>query len=112
MRKTRIRESSTTARALARLMSEISEWCYCAGWLIDLEHYLWQHVIGDPKPLAFPSIKKGEVEDLRELSNLAGGWIAWDTEDPGECFVPLEDWEKHHAEWRELEEPEKEGDWK
>jgi len=81
-------------RELAELMSDISERCYCAGWLIDLEYHLWDIV----SQLDFTDAHWGQdtitANDRAKLGALAitcGGWIRWDDE-TCETFVPIDEW--------------------
>jgi predicted hydrolase (HD superfamily) len=82
---------TTMQRALARLMSEISEDRYCAGWLSGLEYELWQIVIDGQGRFGFGALSEMDVKDLRELSDACGGWIVYDAEQQ-ETFVPLDQW--------------------
>jgi hypothetical protein len=81
------------ARALAIRMSEISEECWCAGWLIGTEDRLWETVNGGRRDWGHGDISEQTVADLRELSDLAGGWIRYD-DGLGEVFVPMAEWLK------------------
>lgn len=81
-------EQKITAGLLRKLMSEISEECWCAGWLIGLEHILWEAVTGKQTKICSPE----EIEHLRYLSEKCGGWIIWDDQATGEKFAPMEEW--------------------
>ena len=83
-------------RALARLMSEISENTYCAGWLVDLEYELWRVVINDHDEFGFVGPGDLDIKDLRELSDACGGWIVYDKERQ-QTFVPLAQWQAMFA---------------
>lgn len=62
-------EQKITADLLRRLMSEISEEYWCAGWLIDLERVLWDAVTGKRVNICSPE----EIEQLKYLSEKCGG---------------------------------------
>ena len=79
------------ARSLAAKMSDISEDCYCAGWLSGLEHSLWWFVVGGPGEWGMGKVDEDDVRALRALSEKCGGWIVW-RESVGEVFVPLAEW--------------------
>ncbi len=79
------------ALALARRMSDISEECYCAGWLMGLEFTLWQFVQDGPGEWGMGRVSAGDVETLKRLAEKAGGWIVW-RENVGETFVPMAEW--------------------
>jgi hypothetical protein len=87
-------------------MSEISENCYCASWLIGLEYTLWSILTRAPED-TYPvqwgqeDINLTEAADLKRLSEECGGWIVWDNEvsNPGAGFplsgnrwVPMDTW--------------------
>jgi hypothetical protein len=84
------------ARLLARLMSDLSEDYFCAGWLDGCEYALWADLTGsvseDEKGWG---ISEADKEELRVAQQLAGGWIVW-SEEKGETeFLPLKDWLEH-----------------
>lgn len=92
----RLSKDETSARALAALMSEISEECYCAGWMSGLEFSLWAMVQGGDRSYGMSEPSESEVAQLRALSERCGGWIRWE-EDVGEVFVPLHEWEQTYG---------------
>ena len=86
-------------KELAELMSGISEGHYCAGWLIDLEYILWAMLQGGNREFGFSPVEQDDIDRMRELSGLVGGWIWWkDGEHP---FIPLAEWETKYAMYRE-----------
>ena len=85
-------------RALADVMSEISENTYCAGWMSDLEFELWEALNrADGTDVGY-RLTAGEIERLRQLSEMCGGWIVWKS---GRCqtFVPFTEWKSRFAAW-------------
>lgn len=91
-------------RALYNLMSDISEDCWCAGWMHGNEYALWT-LVTDPKSKGgeYGGVKVDQrhIDDLRAISNEIGGWIRWrdDEEDPslpceewGPVFTPMAEW--------------------
>jgi len=81
-------EQEITADLLRKLMSEISEEYWCAGWLGGLEYMLWDTVTGKRKDIC--SLE--EIEQLKYLSEKCGGWIIWYDQATDERFVPIEEW--------------------
>ena len=78
---------------LAEYMSELSELAYTAGWMDKLEFSLWNamnHKITEYGRLVFT---QQIINNLRELSNKAGGWIVFD-EKQEETFVTWQEWNK------------------
>jgi hypothetical protein len=85
-----------SALALAELMSDISEECYCAGWMMGLEYALWDMVLGGSRRYGQSEASEEQVAEMRRLSERAGGWVRWQ-DDVGEVFVPLDEWVAEYA---------------
>jgi hypothetical protein len=82
------------------LMSELSERCYCAGWMRGTEFVLWEAIQNGCKGLDWGHgfIKEQELIKLKKLSEEVGGWwIFTNDEDDyfGPAFIPLENWERY-----------------
>lgn len=104
-------------RALQGLMSDISEECYCAGWMSGNEYTLWEMVI-DPKAsrrYGMGQVSEEWIADLKAMSVEVGGWFRWVDDDTIPClpveewgckFTPLAEWEpiyeRQMKEWAEL----------
>lgn len=79
-------------RKLAYMMSEISEDCWCAGWIAGLEFSLWEMVSrGETREWGQSMITRDELSKLKAESDKIGGWIAWDKA-VGERFLPTDEW--------------------
>lgn len=63
------------ARLLYQKMSAISEHCWCAGWLMGNEYALWELVHSENHDYGWSSVSDQDLEELRVLSEHAGGWI-------------------------------------
>lgn len=88
-----MQHAEDAGRQLVAAMSEMSEELYCAGWMSGIEYTLWSYVVGNPGPgLA------AEVEQLRRLAALAGGWWAWSKDAQRETFVPMAEWLEMYTE--------------
>jgi hypothetical protein len=85
-----------SADLLQRLMSDISEEYYCAGWLTGLEFELWAMVQGGKRAFGMSEVTESEVAQLKQLSEQCGGWWYFNDED-GETFITLEDWKARTA---------------
>lgn len=94
------------ARMLYVLMGVISERCYSAGWHMGLEHVLWDAIhatsCGPASRLGDDEITREEIDELRRLSRLAGGWVYWRDDfthrelpllDHGPVFANFAEWE-------------------
>lgn len=81
------------AAALAEAMSDISEECWCAEWLMGCEYDLWRMLHGGSREWGMGEVAEVDIERLRELSAECGGWIYWSRGMGGsETYAPLEEW--------------------
>lgn len=78
---------------LAQLMSDISEECWCAGWMHGTEFRLWEAITDpqDHRHWGQDYIDDEMVEHLKRLSGGVRGWVRYE-EGVGELFVPLDEW--------------------
>lgn len=78
-------------RELHDLMSDISEDCWCAGWLLNNEHTIWEALQGGDRTYGQGEIDAERLERIRALSAELDGWIVWidDRDEPG---MPVEQW--------------------
>ena len=98
---------SESQQALADTMSEISQFCWFAIWLIGTEYRLWLFMndTGDDEPWGNYSIPAEYRERLKQLSDATGGWVYWNDEpnvsagEHGAKFVPIEEWLTMFDEW-------------
>lgn len=77
---------------LAQLMSDISEECWCAGWMIGTEYRLWE-AITDPEDhyhWGQDIINEAWRNELKRLSDKVCGWIDYGPN--GEVFIPMAEW--------------------
>lgn len=65
--------------SLANLMVEISERCYCAGWMTGLEFVLWEALLNGPREYGQHKITEKDIASLKALSTQTGCWIFFDT---------------------------------
>ena len=106
-------------RALYQLMSDISEDCYCAGWMSGNEYTLWTMVANQDadRRYGLGEVELQQIEELRAISTEVGGWIRWRDDDDdkslppsewGPVFVPMEQWlpmyERRMTEYEKLRE--------
>lgn len=84
-------KDENAALILRAAMSEISESYYAAGWLIGLEHVLWQMVEGGERRFGMGTVEEYEVANLKRLAEQCGGWWYFDDAD-GETFITTADW--------------------
>jgi hypothetical protein len=92
-------------RYMLSVMRDISEECYCAGWMGGLEFSLWS-LITDDLEAGYGMYERqhiqGDLDMLKSLSDRLGGWWIWNP-DP-DCnwsdvnlWVPLEEWREMYA---------------
>jgi hypothetical protein len=77
--------------ALFRTMSDLSETCWCAGWMDGTEYALWDAVEkNQPVWWGMEEVRQRDIDDLRRLRELSGGWWIWDDEHY-ETFVSIDE---------------------
>lgn len=81
----------TPIEQLMNLMSEISERCWNAGWLMHTEFVLWKAVQEGPIHWGHGTITAEDIARLKQLADLTDGWIVWDDTD-GKVFISMEQW--------------------
>ena len=88
-------ESDLTEKELrlAAFMSEISENCYSAGWMQNLEYALWNAVINGERKYGQSYITEADISTLIKLSTDANAWIIFDNEKE-ETALSLKEWTK------------------
>ena len=67
---------------MKNIISEISERCFCAGWLMDIEFYLWDLIEkypDIPEEIEFGqgTILKNEIKQLKDLAIECDGFWTW-----------------------------------
>jgi hypothetical protein len=85
------------AARLAQLISEISEDTSCATWEQGIEYEAWSWVLAAPKEpfnrLGWgPDVQPEDVDALRRYSEMAGGWVLWDSVAGVVRFAPMAEW--------------------
>lgn len=83
---------SPLACDLRDCMAQLSEDCYCAGWLSDLEYALWSAVMNGPVHKGNWNITQSDIDRLRLLARRAGGWIIWDDSLLATAWLPIDQW--------------------
>ena len=86
-------------RVLARMMSEISEQAFHAGWMDELEYRLWEIVNGGHRKYGQTVLTDQQVARLRDLANEVRGWVRFNDETELEEFVGRERWQQLYDEW-------------
>lgn len=87
---------SPAAADLRDRMSQISEDCYCAGWLGNLEYLLWSAVMDGPVEKGNWNVTQSDIDSLRLLARRCGGWIVWDDVLVTKIWVPIEEWQSQY----------------
>lgn len=92
---------SASQRELCDTMSDISEECYCAGWMSGLEYALWGALQTSDLIYGMSEIDAEQLQRCGQLAQELGGWIVWvdDHDLPGTSwqewgkrFVPMDEW--------------------
>ena len=82
-------------RVLEQLMSDLSESCWCAGWLTECEVEIWELLAGRRQKGWGMEDRAGIHDDLVQIAAmavLAGAWIVWGPNDPDPSPVDLQAW--------------------
>lgn len=74
---------------LYELMSEISEDCWCAGWMDGNEYALWDALKTGDRTYDMSLMDERLLEDCEALSEEIGGWIEWRDDEHG---LPIGSW--------------------
>jgi hypothetical protein len=84
---------------LSRMMCDISEDCFCAGWMNELEYDLWEALESGNRSYGMCEIRERDMARLKRLHELAGGW--WIFPVGGDLhFVTTQEWLSIYAEGR------------
>jgi len=94
------------ACVIIKYLEHISQEHYCASWLCDIEHSIWEHLINpDPQPTGddlFWDWPGAELGPLRKLAADCKGWVRFNDKAAdffdSRLFVPMDEWVKLHAE--------------
>ncbi len=78
---------------LADYMSRISERCYTASWMKNLEYILWHAISSGPRKYGQDFITSIDIQELLQLSINCNSWIIFD-EMLEEIALSLTDWER------------------
>jgi hypothetical protein len=79
--------------ALADQMSSISERCYYAGWMQNLEYILWDTLKSGERKYGHDWITQQDIDTLKDLAWLANCWIVYDKTFE-ETTIKLSDWQE------------------
>lgn len=94
--------AAMAAAMLLRLMRDMSEDHWSAGWLTDTEYSLWQACeVGGSYVWSFMPLGDAAVERLRTLRALAGGWWTWPHGSDVEIFVLIDEMAQQFARWQQ-----------
>jgi len=77
---------------LGRMMSDLSEDFWCAGWMHDLEFTLWDALANGPRGFGFGTLGESELARLKHLHEVAGGWWTFQDGAESEIFVTTDEW--------------------
>lgn len=77
---------------LFRMMADISEDCWCAGWLSDLEFTLWEALTTGGIESGWCMVEERDLTRMKYLQKIAGGWWIWPLGEDRQRFVATEEW--------------------
>jgi len=85
---------SPEEQALAEYMSGLSEECFRARWMENVEYLLWSAVTGNTAGMRW-TLKDEDIAKLRNLSEQCNGWIVH--ENGLQRWLPLDEWSRKYA---------------
>jgi hypothetical protein len=88
-----LRDLTVGQKELAEVMSGISERCYSAGWMRNLEFVLWDAVTTGERKFGHGKITTQDIEEISALSRLCSSWIYFD-DDAEETAIDITSWEE------------------
>ena len=108
-------EQKAIAAVLAQAISNYSEDSFCAGWMLDIEHELWERMIARKPDDYERAVKKlhaaakkqetdwgkPSAEFLAGLKLLAQNFQVWVFYRKSETAIHLKDWLPLHERWHE-----------
>ena len=77
---------------LGRMMANLSEDCWCAVWLRDLEFTLWETLTAGGRDFGWGRIEERDITRMKNLHERAGGWWIWVKGEDCQRFVTTEEW--------------------
>lgn len=97
-------------RELYELMSDISEDCYCAGWMHGLEYAIWGALQGGDRRYGMSEMDAAKLERCRVLAKELDGWVIWydDDDEDNDAVLPINEWGPRFvpmAEWLKMVPP-------
>lgn len=75
-----------------RQIHRISEQSYYAGWMRNIEFFLWKAVLEGAREFGVREITSAEIDHLKSLAEASGGWWHWSNEIEKPVFVPMSEW--------------------
>jgi hypothetical protein len=86
-------------RTLYELMSEISEDCWCAGWMMGNEFSLWDAIVTGDRTYGMAFMDEWLLASCKALAEQIGGWIEWRDDEQGltnaewgPYFIAMPEW--------------------
>ena len=94
-----MRDLTPEQQKLATYMSDLSEKCYTAGWIGNLEYVLWYALHNGAFKFGQDTITQEEIEELKSLSQKCNGWIYFD-DDTEETAIDFVLWQKKYDKFK------------
>lgn len=85
------REFDEKQQELCATMSDISEDCYCAGWMNGLEFAIWSAMQDGDLRYGMGEMDADQLERCRMLAKELDGWVIWFDDDYDES-LPVDEW--------------------
>lgn len=86
-----LKDLTPDQKVLSDFMSDISERCYYAGWMKNLEHVLWDAITSGQRKYGHADITSADINTLKTLADKSNSWIIYD-DDLDETALDLNVW--------------------
>lgn len=84
---------------LKSLMQRISQECYAAGWMNQLEYYVWQIATGKRTHYGLDDGVDRYSGLLWDYAQECEGWVTWDESIAEPIWISQDNWRKMFFEW-------------
>lgn len=87
------------ATLLANTLSDISEQCWCAGWLRDCEYVFYRAMQQGGMKDEDENVSASQATVLKWLSDTCAGWMHWPDGVNAPTYITISDWKPLYAAW-------------
>lgn len=86
-----LKDLTPDEKKLADFMGDISERCYYAGWIKNLEYVLWDAINSGQRTFGHGTISDNDIRTLKTLADKSNSWIVFH-DNSEETAIDLNTW--------------------